>query len=375
MSGASGSDAGEVARHLQNYRTERDGAALYHALAKADPDRSRAAVFEKLAEAEERHAERWAKLLRAAGAAVPEHRASGQVRLLAWLARRFGAERVLPIVSGLEARDQDAYSGQADAAGLPAEERGHRRALAMLETGPRGAAAVLAREGWHRRSGSGSLRAAVFGVSDGLVSNLGLVMGLAGAQAEPRMVLVSGVAGLLAGAFAMASGEWLSMRTQREVFERQLALEKEELEASPEEEAEELSLIYQAKGIPEGEAQALSRRMLGDPKVALDTLAREELGLDPSELGSPWGAAVASLLAFAVGAAVPLLPFLLGVGRGAVAGSAGLSALALFGVGALLSAFTARGPLLSGARMLGVGVLSAAATYGIGHLLGVSLAG
>jgi len=174
----------------------------------------------------------------------------------------------------------------------------------------------------------------------------------------------------------MAAGEWISMKAQREMLEKQLELEKEELEMSPEEEREELSLIYQAKGIPEEEATALAARLLSDPKTALDTLAREELGLDPEELGSPWGAALSSFAAFSVGALVPLAPFLLtGVFGNVIAASAVASAAALFLVGAVLSVFTSRGAFASGARMLLIGCAAAAVTYAVGGWLGVEASG
>jgi VIT1/CCC1 family predicted Fe2+/Mn2+ transporter len=213
-------------------------------------------------------------------------------------------------------------------------------------------------------------------VSDGLVSNFSLVMGVAGASVAPDFVLLSGTAGLLAGAFSMAAGEWISMKAQREMLEKQLELEKEELEMGPEEEREELALIYQAKGIPEEEAKALAERLLSDPATALDTLAREELGLDPEELGSPFRAAASSFAAFSVGALVPLAPFLLaGVFGNVVAASALASAAALFLVGAALSIFTSRGALASGARMLLIGCAAAAVTYAVGSWLGVQVEG
>ncbi|TMA83886.1 MAG: hypothetical protein E6J74_35305, partial [Deltaproteobacteria bacterium] len=182
-------------------------------------------------------------------------------------------------------------------------------------------------------------------------------------------------AGLLAGSFSMAAGEYVSMRAQRELFEQQIAMEKQELEMSPKEEEEELALIYQAKGIPEDEARTLARRIVANPKVAIDTLAREELGLDPSQLGSPWIAAGSSFAAFVIGALVPVLPYLFTSGTAAWTASGLLSCLALFGVGALISIFTARGPLVSGVRMLGIGLLASAITYSVGWLLGVSVAG
>ncbi len=368
--------AADLDRYRKNYLGEMDGAALYRSLARAEENETRRRVLERLAEAEERHAQRWADLLRSSGASVPVHRLSGRARILGWLARTFGARRVLPVVIGFEARDEEHYRGQPEARGLPAEERSHRRALGALESAPLTADSILERERWHRRGGGGSLRAAVFGVSDGLVSNFSLVMGVAGASAAPELVLVSGVAGLLAGAFSMAAGEWISMKAQKEMLEKQLELEKEELEMSPEEEKEELALIYQAKGIPEDEAKGLAERLLSDPKTALDTLAREELGLDPEALGSPWGAAASSFMAFAVGALVPLTPFLLaGSFSNVVAASAAASALALFLVGALLSVFTSRSALVSGARMLAIGCAAAAVTYVVGSWLGVEVAG
>lgn len=361
-------------RYRENYLNERDGAALYRALSREEKNERRASVLRKLAEAEERHAARWAGLLHRAGEEVPEHRPGVQVRILGWLARYLGTERVLPIVSGLEARDQEHYVGQPEAAGLPAEERAHRRAVRGMEA-TAVSEGILIRETWHRRGQSGSLRAAVFGVNDGLVSNFSLVMGVAGAEAGASFLLLSGVAGMLAGAFSMGAGEYVSMKAQREMLERQIALEKEELETSPEEEKEELSLIYQAKGLPEEEAERLASRIFEDPKAALDTLVREELGLDPSELGSPWAAALSSFVAFTLGAVVPVLPFALGVESGAVVTSAVLSGAALFFVGAALSLFTARSWWASGARMLGIGFLAAGATFGVGRLLGVSVGG
>jgi VIT1/CCC1 family predicted Fe2+/Mn2+ transporter len=272
------------------------------------------------------------------------------------------------------------YVGQADAEalGMPQQERSHARVFAELaETG---SSSVAAAERWHRTSGGGNLRAAVFGVNDGLLSNLSLLMGMAGGATAAagggdthQVVLLAGFAGMLAGAFSMAAGEWVSVRSQRELFEREIAREAEELETSPEEEAKELELIYRAKGVPADQAAALARSILANPVSALDTLAREELGLDPGELGSPWGAALSSFAAFVAGALVPLLPFLFLPVAPAVWLSAGLSGVALFAIGALLSLFTGRGALLSGFRMLAIGGGVAAATYLIGRVVGVSI--
>jgi VIT1/CCC1 family predicted Fe2+/Mn2+ transporter len=222
-------------------------------------------------------------------------------------------------------------------------------------------------------AGGGNLRAAVFGVNDGLVSNASLILGVAGASADPNVVLLSGIAGLCAGAFAMASGEYVSVRSQREFFEHQIGLERDELEQYPDAEAQELALIYEAKGLPLKEATRLARQIIADPEHALDTLAREELGLNPDELGSPWGAAISSFLSFAAGALLPLLPFILAPGPRALPIAIAVTALTLFGVGALLSLFTGRNTLYSGARMLFLGTLAGGITYLVGRIAGVSL--
>ena len=361
----------DVKRYCQNYIVEMDGIALYRSMAEAEQDGQRAAIFEKLAQNEERHAQRWAKLIQSGGGSVPAHRPSGRVRLLGWMARRFGTHRVVPIISSIEARDEAGYMRQPEAAGMSAEERAHSRTLLAMEGKTSGQESIAGAERWHMTATGGGLRAAVFGVNDGLLSNFSLVMGFAGAEAKPEYTILAGIAGLLAGSFSMAAGEYVSVRAQREVFEQQIAIEKEELEMSPKEEEDELSLIYQAKGIPELEASRLAQRIIQNPKTAIDTLAREELGLDPASLGSPWTAALSSFFAFVAGAFVPVAPYLVSAGLKAWIASALLSFCALFGIGALLSVFTARGPLLSGARMLGIGLLVSAITYSVGWLFGV----
>jgi VIT1/CCC1 family predicted Fe2+/Mn2+ transporter len=198
-------------------------------------------------------------------------------------------------------------------------------------------------------------------------------MGVAGASVEPRLIAISGFAGLLAGAFSMAAGEYVSMRSQREMFEYQISQERDELETYPEEEAEELALIYNARGIAMDEARTLARRLMADPEVALDTLAREELGLNPDDLGSPWGAALWSFVSFVIGAAIPLIPFVAPLAHDPVAAAALLSALALFAVGAALSLFSGRGAVIGGLRMTMIGAMAAGTTYGIGRLFGVAM--
>jgi VIT1/CCC1 family predicted Fe2+/Mn2+ transporter len=365
--------ATDVFRYRQNYLVEMDGIALYRLLSQAEKDPERAAIFEKIARVEERHAQRWVRLLQQAGADLPRYRLSFRVRLLGWLARRFGTQRVLPIISAMEGRDDAGYLDQPEAAGLPAQERAHSRVLRAMEPGASSHQTIAGREG-HMLMQSGGLRAAVFGINDGLVSNFSLVMGFAGAEAKPEYILLAGIAGLLAGSFSMAAGEYVSMRAQRELFQQQIKMEKEELEMSPKEEEEELSLIYQAKGLPEHEASLLARRIIANPRTALETLAREELGLDPAQLGSPWVAAMSSFSAFVMGALVPVIPYLFASGPLAWGASALLSGLALFTTGVVISVFTARGPVISGLRMLAIGLLASAITYAVGWLFGVTVA-
>ncbi len=364
----------DLKRYADNFLREQDGIALYRELASAEKDPARAQIFERLAKAEERHAARWARLLKNSGSPIPAYSRGWRVLLLGWLSRRFGTQHILPVVTGLESRDQDVYRGQVEAKGMPAEERSHMRTLrAMQHEGEDRPETILDLEGWHRTNYGGSLRAAVFGANDGLLSNFSLVMGIAGANAQPRFVLLAGIAGLLAGASSMAAGEYVSVQSQRELYEQQIAIEREELEMSPEEEREELSLIYQAKGIPTNQAEDLAERILSNPETAIDTLAREELGLDPAALGSPFVAAASSFFAFAVGAVIPVIPYLLMTGNAAFVASAVVCGLSLFIVGGLISIFTGRSLLFSGFRMLGIGALAAGLTYVIGKLLGVTV--
>ncbi len=370
-----GLSTSDIRRYRSNYIKEQDGIALYRALAKAEKDKARADIFERLAKAEIAHADRWAQLLRDNGVSVPDYKPGFRVRLLGWLSRNVGTQHVLPVVSGIESRDQGAYIGQEEAAGMPASERSHSRTLqTMFKHGKMDNAATIASsERWHRTSYGGSLRAAVFGVNDGLLSNFGLVMGIAGTNAEPKFVLLAGIAGLLAGAFSMAAGEYVSVRSQRELYEQQLELERQELEATPEEEMEELSLIYQAKGIPAKQAEEVAREIISNPKTAIETLALEELGLDPASLGSPWTAAFSSFSAFAVGAIFPIIPYFLIRGQSAFLASTVLCVIALFIVGALISIFTGRNMVYSGIRMVAIGACTSALTFFVGRLLGVTI--
>lgn len=220
---------------------------------------------------------------------------------------------------------------------------------------------------------SGALRAGIFGANDGLVSNLSLIMGVAGAGVDRKFILLAGIAGLLAGAFSMGAGEYISMRVQRELFERLIHLEAHELAVDPEGETEELAHLLHRRGIPKDLSRQTATALMADPKVALEVHAKEELGLDPAQLGSPWGAASSSFAAFTLGAAVPLAPFLLTSGGSAIWISVTMSLVALFTVGATLSRYTGRAWSWSGARMLGIGGAAALVTFSVGRLLGVSV--
>ncbi len=352
---------------LDNWRHELDAADLYRYLASKEKDPRRAALLSEMSESETRHAQVMERGLSELKIALPKHRLGFQTRAMKLLARVFGPGVVYPMLSWMEVEGTADYAAQDEAtAALAPDERSHARVLAGLSEH------AGKPERWHRSGGGGTLRAAVFGVSDGLVSNLSLVMGFAGAKAEADVVLLAGLAGLLAGASSMAAGEYVSMRAQRELFERQIALESAELEVTPEEEMAELALIYRAKGLSVEDAERLARRMFQDRGVTLDTLVREELGLDPGELGSPWGASIGSFVAFAVGAILPVLPYFFGADTLEVVLSLGVSGLALFGVGAALSVFTGRNPVLSGTRQLLIGAAAAVLTFGLGKVIGVS---
>jgi VIT1/CCC1 family predicted Fe2+/Mn2+ transporter len=269
------------------------------------------------------------------------------------LVRRFKPRALRGVLAAMKVRGMSIYEVSALPHGIPTrlEEIGRR----------------------HHTGGRANLRAAVFGVNDGLVSNASLILGVAGATQDPRVIALSGIAGLLAGAFSMAAGEFVSVRSQREMYEYQIGLERDELTQYPQEEAAELALIYAAKGVPQEEAKRIAERIIADPDRALDTLSREELGLNPADLGSGWNAAVSSFAAFAAGATVPLLPFLIASGQQALVVSVAVTAFTLFAVGAAISLFTGRHAMKGGLRMLGIGAAAGAATYSIGAALGVTL--
>ena len=364
-----------VERYRRHIAAEWDAAALYRGLAELSRGRRRE-VLTELAAIEEKHAVFWAQKVSEQGAMPPDRdgfRPSERTVSLLDTARRYSTDLVLPIV---EQDERDAVDGYRDEPDAPAymleDEAGHARALAELLRGdaPPG---DPTQEQWHRTDKSGALRAGIFGVNDGLVSNTALVMGFAGAGAAQETVLLAGLAGLLAGAFSMGAGEYISMVNQREAFEREIELEREEIELHPEDEQRELELIYEAKGIDRSTAAQVAAQVMSDKGVALDTMAREELGLDPDELGSPWGAALSSFVAFSLGAVLVVLPYLFTGGQVAFAIAVTLAVLALVLVGGVMARLNGRPPARGIARSLAVGVAAAGATYLFGTLFDVTV--
>ena len=372
--------APDTQRFLNNLQAEIDGTALYRALAEIEAGGELATVYAGMADSEERHAEVWRTKLREAGVSELPTSPGWRTRALITLARRFGAGLILPTIVQQEQADSAKYDLQEEARELKmgADERSHARLFrAIGEHTPGLQGASVARlEGRHRTGGGNALRAAVLGANDGLVSNASLVMGVAGAELSGQAILITGLAGLMAGSLSMALGEWLSVQSARELYEHQIGIEREELLAAPEEEAEELALIYQAKGLDPERARELGQRLVQDQQAALDTLAREELGIDPAELGgSAWVAAVTSFLLFAVGAIIPVLPYFFVAGTTAVVASIVLSVIGLFVIGAAITVITGRSALRSGLRQVLFGVAAAAITFGVGRFFGTTLGG
>ncbi|MBU6378030.1 MAG: VIT1/CCC1 transporter family protein [Gammaproteobacteria bacterium] len=335
---------------------EKESAWLYGRVAALEPDPAKSRMFRQLGEAAEEQALKWQALEPTRSYAfTPSLRA----RIVAALVSRFGPRATRHVLAAMKLRGVSVYSGSTAA--------GHAMPTTLAQVGQR-----------HRGVSGGNLRATVFGINDGLVSNAALVMGVAGAGSSPSTVLVTGVAGLLAGALSMAAGEYVSVRSQRDMYEYQIALEKEELDEYPEEEAEELALIYAARGMDIEQARQMTRALVTRPEQALDVLAREELGLNPDDLGSPWGAAISSFIAFSVGAILPLLPFLLGPTLGLAAGGAigwtvAITVLALAGIGMAISLFTGRDAGRGALRMVLIGGGAGVIAWLVGRLLGVAL--
>lgn len=337
---------------LNSWLEEKRSVYLYQIMAAKEQDTQRKELFLSLARAAEEQAGVWEKTLLTAEQNLPNsYHPDLRTRLVGFLIQSLGVQRLRSVLPAMKIRGMSVYN---QFEGI-SEQLSH----------------TAAHEQKHRGVKSGNnLRAAVFGINDGLLSNVSLILGMAGASASASVVTIAGIAGLLAGAFSMAAGEYISVRSQRELFEYQIGLEAKELQLYPEEEANELAVIYQARGLPVGEAKKWASLLIAQPDKALETLAREELGLNPSELASPWAAAGASFVSFCLGATIPLLPYLFGNYRWNLWVTIGLTGVCLFTIGAILSLFTNRSASYSGMRMLCIGLLAGLITYGIGHVLG-----
>ena len=330
---------------FENWKEEKRSAYLYRVIADIQTNTRHKKLFFELSKMADRQAAIWEKPLQAAHIPFPaEYQPDLRVRCVIQLVKWFGVRSLRVALAALKIRGMSVYQ---------TAELGHSDAT----------------EHKHRSiNQSNNLRAAVFGVNDGLISNASLILGVAAAHVGNHFILLSGIAGLLAGASSMGAGEYVSVRSQRDMLEYQLALEKNELDLYPEEEAAELALIYEARGLPTEEANRIAHLLIQDPNKALDTLAREELGINPHELGSPWGAAISSFLSFSAGAFVPILPFLVSHSSSNLGITIGLVLFSLFAVGAVLSLFTQRSALWSGLRMLLIGALAGSLTYIIGSI-------
>ena len=367
----SGSKETDHQRYRRYLKNELEAVQLYRDLSGVEKNEERAGLFRRLAQAEMRHVRIWSRKLGLEDQSPDDYRRTLRVIVLRTVARVLGTRAVMPMILKSEAADASTYREDPEATNIVQEEIEHFNVLGRLAGRP-DHTQILSLERRHY-SGTVNVRAGVLGFNDGLLSNLSLVMGVAGATSDPNFIVIAGISGLLAGAFSMAAGEYVSVRAQRDVYEREIEVERAELEEMPKEEMQELAFIYQRKGFTRQEARAVAERIISNPEVALATLAREELGLDPSQLGYPWMAAISSFLAFGLGAVIPLLPNLFTEGMLALMLTIAVSGVATVGIGVLLGIITGKNPLWGGGRMLLAGTIAAGVTYGIGSAIGISL--
>jgi VIT1/CCC1 family predicted Fe2+/Mn2+ transporter len=361
-------------------QTEVDAAFLYEKIAGAETDPGIAGIFQNLAEIEHGHAAKMLERLKQSGAPAVMPPPSWRARVLDRIGKIFGYDYIIGVMMDTEKSIAQAIVRQKEAGKIPVtgEEGNHVKILqALLSNKQKVSGEELSRiEGRHKTVGGNALRAAVLGANDGLVSNLSLVMGVAGATSGQSEILLAGSAGLLAGALSMALGEWISVKSSQELYERQMALEMDEIIANPEGEVKEIALIYIAKGIPEAQAHEMAQKVMLNKDDAHALLIKEELGINPEELkSSAWEAAITSFVLFAIGAIIPLAPFFWSSGYPAILASVGFSTLGLFIIGSAITLFTGKSVWFSGGRQVVFGLLAAAVTFGIGKLVGVSIAG
>jgi len=364
---------------LQGYwRDEMEAASVYDRLAQESKDEATRTLLMEMRDTEKRHAGRWEERITALGGTLPSPPSPWKARWMSWLARLAGQGRAFQQLEGVERRAVAAYgadltgAASAQTAGeIQADEKQHAAALRVMGHGKgQDLDSILNREEWHTKAG-GSMRELIFGVNDGLVSTLSLVSGVAGAAVSRSFVLLAGVAGLLSGAISMAAGAYVSTKSQREVHEAQVALERRELKLDPQEEMEELRILYQLKGYGEEEARQIIERLSQSEELMMEALERDELGLMPESFANPWLAGLQSGAAFVVGSFIPLIGYLFFGGTTAVVISVGISIGALFVVGALKTLFTGLNWLRSGLEMVVIGVVATVFTYLIGSLFHV----
>jgi predicted membrane protein (TIGR00267 family) len=354
----------------EHYADERDAAWLYRELARVDRDPARRELFDKLAVVEDHHVTRWEELFRQAGRPLPPYETSRRTKLLAWTARRFGSSSVLPLILAEEGREVQAYLGMARTS---THQPTHRAAVDLASESAvhaRELSAVMGRAGepWHVGGAGGMLRSIVYGFNDGLTANFGLVAGVLGADVAPHIVIISGIAGAASDALSMGSSGYLAAKSEAEVQAHQIEMERHEMRLMPDLEEEELAVIYEAKGLTPERARETAKAMMEDPARALETQVREELNIHPAEL-EPLKDGLITGAATAVGAFIPILPFLVMSHQAAVWTSLAISMLAHFAIGAARSIFTGRSVWASGRDMFLVGFGVAAVGYAIGELI------
>lgn len=359
-------------------QTEVDASYLYSILAANEEDEAVANVFRQMSEIEGSHVQAFAQKYNMAKDKIPPP--SWRAKTLKSIGKIFGYDYVLGVLMDTEKSISSAVisAKKKNKEPITGAETNHVKILrSLLEQEKKVTGTQLTRfEKRHRSVGGNAIRAAVLGGNDGLVSNFSLVMGIAGATAGQQGVLLAGLAGLLAGALSMALGEWISVKSSQELYENQMQLEMEEVETNPEGEMKELALIYMAKGIEEEQAHQMAANLMKDQKLAHEVLVKEELGINAEELkGSAVEAAIYSFVLFALGAIIPVFPFMFTSGTKAIILSVCLSAAGLFLIGAAITLFTGRNVWASGFRQVMFGLAAAAITFGIGKIIGVSVAG
>lgn len=363
----------------KNLQTEVDACYLYSVLAANETDETIANVFRQMSDIEKSHAEVFLLKQKSGGKAeLPSP--SFRAKTLNRIGKIFGYDYVLGVLMDTEKSISNAVINAKNKNKLviTGNETNHVKILrSLLESESKVTGSNVAKfESRHRSVGGNALRAAVLGGNDGLVSNFSLVMGIAGATEGGAGVLLAGVAGLLAGALSMALGEWISVKSSQELYENQMQLEMDEVETNPEGEKKELALIYMAKGIPEDQAHNMAAEIMLNKTYAHEVLVKEELGINPEELkGSTMEAAIYSFILFAIGAVIPVIPFMFTTGNSAIIISVISSATGLFLIGSAITLFTGKSIWFSGFRQVIFGLIAAAITFGIGKLIGVSLAG